>query len=145
MEVVEDHPVCRTEKIESCSGNSTSCRLVSVNRCHIESRAVRRAQPETRCERIPSKLCGMVKCREGRVECKDEVITRVEQVPVEACQFQPQEVCQQVEDSCRTIVRRICRRPRRRRKVCRRKNGERKGGNGSQGVRRRRVIQTDSK
>jgi hypothetical protein len=144
MEVVEDHPVCRTKKIDSCSGNSTSCRLVSVNRCHIESRAVRRAQPETRCERIPSKLCGMVKCREGRVECKDEVITRVEQVPVEACQFLPQEVCQQVEDSCRTIVRRICRRPNRRRRVVRRRNGEQKEGKGFQGVQRKKVTQTDT-
>ena len=72
----------------------------------------------------------MVRCREGRVECKDEVTTRVEQVPGEACQFKTQEVCQQVEDFCWTIVRRICRRPMRRRRVCRRKNSEQKGGKG---------------
>ena len=89
-EVVEDKPVCRTEKVTSCPDNSTSCQLVSVNRCHIERRTVRKVQPETECERIPSKLCGMVKCRESRVECREEVITRVEQVPVESCQLQPQ-------------------------------------------------------
>ena len=131
-EVVEDRPVCRAEKITSCPDNSTSCQLVSVNRCHIESRTVRKVQPETRCERIPSKLCGMVKCRKSRVECRKEVITKVEQVPVESCQLQPQEVCPEVEDRCRTVVRRICRRQRRRKKVFRRRNGAQRKMNCSQ-------------
>jgi hypothetical protein len=144
-EVMEDQPVCRTEKIDSCSSNSSDCREVEVNRCHIENRTVRRARPETRCERIPSKLCAQQKCKKGRVECSDEVVTGVEQVPVESCQFIPQQVCHQVEDSCRTIVRRICRRPMRRKIGCRRRNGGQKGGNGIQVVGRRKGTKTRSR
>ena len=142
VEVVEDQPVCRTEKIDSCSGNSTDCRQVEVNRCHIERRTVRRARPQTRCERIPSTLCARQECKEGRVECSDEVVTGVEQVPVEDCQFHPQEGCQQGESGCKTIVRRICRRPRRRKIVCRRRNGGKKGGNRKQISGRKKRIKT---
>ena len=140
VEVMEDQPVCRTEKMDSCSANVTDCKQVDVNRCHIEERTVRRARPQTRCERIPSTLCARQECKEGRVECSDEVVTGVEQVPVENCQLIPQEVCQQVGGGCRSIVRRICRRPRRRKIVCRRRNGGQRGGNGRQVVGRRRGV-----
>ena len=139
QEVQEDKPVCRTEKIVSCSGNSTSCHLVPVNRCYIESSLVRKAQPETRCERIPSKVCGMVKCKKGRVECQEEVVTRVEDVPVESCQLQ--EVCQEREDPCRTIVRRICRRARRGRRVCRKRNNNNVTKNSFKRLKRKRIRQ----
>merc|ERR1711936_951473 len=54
--VVEDRPVCRTERVESCLADS-SCRQIKVNRCHIERVTVRKGRPVTKCERIPRKLC----------------------------------------------------------------------------------------
>ena len=65
--VLEDRPVCRTERVESCltdspsSSSSSSCRLIKVNRCHIERVAVRKGRPVTKCERIPRKLCAQVR------------------------------------------------------------------------------------
>lgn len=58
--VLEDRPVCRTERVESCLADS-SCRLIKVNRCHIERVAVRKGRPVTKCERIPRKLCAQVR------------------------------------------------------------------------------------
>ena len=58
--VLEDRPVCRTERVESCLTDST-CRLIKVNRCHIERVAVRKGRPVTKCERIPRKLCAQVR------------------------------------------------------------------------------------
>ena len=57
--VVEDRPVCRTERVESCLADS-SCRQIKVNRCHIERVTVRKGRPVTKCERIPRKLCAQV-------------------------------------------------------------------------------------
>jgi len=139
VEVMEDNPVCRTEKISSYAGNSTSSRQVEVNRCEIKRRTVRRAKPETSCKRIPSRLCAWQQCKEGRVECADEVLNGVEQVPVETCQLVPQEDCQQVGGICRTLVRRICKRPGRRKAASRRNNGRQRGGNVIQVGRRKRI------
>ena len=122
VEVEEDTPMCRTEKVESCTGNSTvSCRLVGVNRCNIETKLVRRARPESKCERVPSKVCGLVKCRKGRLECREEIVTKIEQLPVEKCQLLPQEECQKAGEACRSVVRKVCRKPGKRRRKYRKK------------------------
>ena len=57
--VLEDRPVCRTERVESCLTDS-SCRQIKVNRCHIERVKVRKGRPVTKCERIPRQLCAQV-------------------------------------------------------------------------------------
>ena len=67
-EVLEDRPVCRTERVESClTDSASSCRLIKVNRCHIERVAVRKGRPVTKCERIPRKLCAQVRNKLGVV------------------------------------------------------------------------------
>ena len=66
--VLEDRPVCRTERVESClTDSASSCRLIKVNRCHIERVAVRKGRPVTKCERIPRKLCAQVRNKLGVV------------------------------------------------------------------------------
>ena len=62
--VLEDRPVCRTERVESCLADS-SCRLIKVNRCHVEKVSVRKGRPVTKCERIPRKLCAKVRADSG--------------------------------------------------------------------------------
>ena len=131
-EVVEDRPVCRTERVERCS-SSSSCREIKVNRCQIESVLVRKGRPVTECERVPRKYCGSVSCQERREECGYQLVERVEHHPVETCslQYREEDLCRDSQaglGQCEVRVRRVCRRParrrRRRRKKIRRKRPE---------------------
>ena len=130
-EVVEDRPVCRTERGESCS--SSSCRQIKVNRCEIQSVVVRKGRPVTECERVPRRYCGSVPCQEVREECGYEVVEVVERQPVETCslQYHQQDLCVDSQEvgQCQLRLRRLCRRTpgrRRRRKKKRRKMRRRK-------------------
>ena len=112
-EVLEDRPVCRTERVESCL--ESSCRQVRVNRCHIESVLVRKGRPVTECERVPRKYCGQVPCEQSREECGHTTLQHLEKIPVETCslQYRLQDLCVEGEEGlaqCDVTVRTVCRR-----------------------------------
>ena len=118
-EMEEDYPKCQVEVVKSCReseerGNKVDptrdCKEVKVTRCRIARRKVRKAQPDTRCERVPRKTCVKRKCVSGKEKFEETVKMVKEFQPQESCTFTPRRVCQEGEDSaCRPAVRRVCR------------------------------------
>ena len=119
QDMEEDYPKCKVEMVKSCTESEErdnlidpdeDCREVEVMRCHIAKRKVRKAQPDTRCERVPSKTCVKHKCAASQVKCEETVKMVKEFQPQESCTFSPRRVCQEDEESaCRTAVTRVCR------------------------------------
>ena len=107
-EVEEDYPDCKVEMVKSCSNSvnpGEACPKVEVKRCRIVKRIVRKAQPDTRCTRVPSKTCVKKKCQVGKEKCEEGVRVLEEFQPEESCTFLPRRVCQR---GCRSIVKRVC-------------------------------------
>ena len=111
--IEEDYPECRTEKVESCREATETnlvgprCRQVSVRRCQIVQRSVRKARPRHQCRRVPRKECARLPCREERRDqCRVTIRLKLSQRPEETCHLRPSRVCQQGE--CRRTLRRDC-------------------------------------
>ena len=113
-EVEEDYPDCRVEMTRSCKDSGgkddllnavEACPQVEVKRCRIVKRKVRKAQPDTRCARVPSKTCVKKKCQLVKEKCEERVRVLAEFQPEESCTFLPRRVCQ---GGCRKIVWRVC-------------------------------------
>ena len=114
QEVEEDYPDCQVKMTKTCTDSqrknnteipSKSCGEVSVRRCQIGKRKVRKAQPDTRCARVPSKTCVKHKCGIAREKCEDRVRMVKEFQPQESCTFIPRRVCQ---EGCSKRMRRVC-------------------------------------
>ena len=117
----EDYPKCKGEMVKSCMNSDNTedrdnlvdpddCREVMVTRCKIARRKVRKAQPDTRCERVPTKTCLTHKCEASQLECEETVKMMKDLQPQESCSFIPRRVCQEAGGSaCRTAVTRVCR------------------------------------
>ena len=72
-ELTEDYPECRTEKVRKCDDSRSRvtprCQTVEVNRCKIAQRTVRKAIPQTKCARVPVKMCTKVPCPKTAQKC----------------------------------------------------------------------------
>ena len=118
-DIEEDYPKCEVEMIKSCAESKEidnlvdpdeDCGEVEVTRCRIARRRVRKAQPDTQCERVPSKTCVKHKCEPVKEICEGTLEMVKEFQPQESCTFTPRRVCEEGEVSaCRTAVRRVCR------------------------------------
>ena len=119
QDIEEDYPKCQVEMIKSCAESKEidnlvdpdeDCGEVEVTRCRIARRRVRKAQPDTQCERVPSKTCVKHKCEPAKNICEGTREMVKEFQPQESCTFTPRRVCEEGEGSaCRTAVRRVCR------------------------------------
>ena len=82
---------------------------MKVTRCRIARRKVRKAQPDTRCERVPRKTCVKHKCESAKEKCEETVKMVKELQPQDTCTLTHRRVCQEGEGSaCRTAVHRVC-------------------------------------
>ena len=61
----------------------------------IDSVTLLQANPVTKCEKIPQRLCGPAGCGfvPGPEQCHDEVKTVVQELPQEECDLTPQRKC----------------------------------------------------
>ena len=119
QDIEEDYPECKVEMIQSCTESEErdnlvdpdeDCGEVEVTRCRIAKRKLRKAQPDTRCKRVPRKMCVKQKCETAEEKCEETVRMVKELQPHESCTITPRRVCQEGERSaCRTAVRRVCR------------------------------------
>ena len=122
QDMEEDYPNCRVETVKSCKNAANrddrenlldpdeECVNVKVNKCYIAKRKVRKAQPNTQCERVPVRRCTTHKCTETPQKCEVTVKTVKEFQPQESCSFRPRRVCQKTGGiDCRTEVTRVCR------------------------------------
>ena len=99
--MVDDVPKCRTEYEEKCEYSQEGyvtgqkCSKWPREVCTIAKEQRSKANPVTRCEKIPQRLCGPAGCGfvPGPEECHDKVKTVVTDVPSELCDLQPQRKC----------------------------------------------------
>jgi len=122
-EVVEDHPECRTEQVQSCPDDNREeitnfvnvdrkCVKVDVTRCNIVKKTLRKAKPVHQCKRVPKKACIKYPCDESdRRECRVTVKMQREERPKESCDLSPRRICQQQSGTSCTSwkLRRVCR------------------------------------
>ena len=117
-DIEEDYPKCDVEMIKSCAESKErdnlvdpdeDCVEVKVTRCRIARRRVRKAQPDTQCERVPSKTCVKHKCEAAKEICEETVEMVKEFQPQESCTLTHRRVCQEGDwSACRTTVNRVC-------------------------------------
>ena len=112
-DVTEDYPDCREENVTTCdSPNKTcndtvtnkigacreddaekNCKTVSVNRCSIIKRTIRKRIPDTRCSRIPTRSCVKIPCRSSGQNCVKTIQYTKEDKPEEKCEVIQQLQC----------------------------------------------------
>ena len=66
-----------------------------MNSVNIHSVTRPQANPVTKCEKIPQRLCGPAGCGfvPGPEQCHDEVKTVIQDLPQEECDLTPQRKC----------------------------------------------------
>jgi hypothetical protein len=90
--IVEEYPKCRVEMVSSCPKSMKKCMKVKVMRCSIARRKVRKGQHQSICSRVPSKVCGMVRCtKQDQCYSMDKVVTQIR--PEEDCHLTRRRVC----------------------------------------------------
>ena len=103
-QVLEDVVDCQTVSQERCQelteGTETrrDCQSWPVRKCVVSQRNNTRHSPVTLCNPRPRHLCASRGCRvkEGPLVCEEHQQTRVRERPVERCELQPEEKCEQV-------------------------------------------------
>ena len=91
-DIVEEYPKCRVEMVSSCPKSMQKCMKVKVMRCSIARRKVRKGQHQSICSRVPSKVCGMVRCTKQE-QCYPTVKMITQIRPEEDCHLTRRRVC----------------------------------------------------
>ena len=91
-DIVEEYPKCRVEMVSSCPKSMKKCMKVKVMRCSIARRKVRKGQQESICSRVPSKVCGTVRCTKQE-QCYPTVKMVTQIRPEEDCYLTRRRVC----------------------------------------------------
>ena len=87
-DVVDDIPECQTLKEYKCEivtkgyNKEEECKQWPVKKCNVRSELVKKVTPETKCHKVPKKLCGPAGCAlvQGPEECYDKIETVVQEV-----------------------------------------------------------------
>ena len=86
--MVDDIPECQTLKEYKCEivtkgyNKEEECKQWPVKKCNVRSELVKKVTPETKCHKVPKKLCGPAGCAlvQGPEECYDKIETVVQEV-----------------------------------------------------------------
>lgn len=103
--VVDDIPECRTVKEFKCKTvqrgykpQEEDCTEWPVEKCTVRMELVKKVTPETKCTKVPKKVCAPAGCGfvQGIPECLDKKETIIQEVPEETCELSPQKHCKHV-------------------------------------------------
>ena len=72
-----------------------NCEEWPVQKCRLEKRKMTKVHPDTACRKIPREVCIPNNCEmvPGAKVCREETIVKVQNVPQEDCELQPEENC----------------------------------------------------
>lgn len=119
QEVTEDHPECRTEKVEKCFDDEKNlfsnfirrrkrCFNVDVRKCSIVKKTLRKAKPVHQCKRVPRRECSTRPCsRTQSNNCREYVRLMREERPREECRLRETRICER-PGVCRRTLRTSC-------------------------------------
>jgi len=72
-----------------------NCEEWPVQKCRLEKRTMTKVHPDTSCRKIPREVCIPNNCKmvPGEKVCREESIVKIQNVPQEDCELQPEENC----------------------------------------------------